>query len=85
MSITPACGPRFPREQLLVFDIESDSPLRLCEFAGLPPTCARYYGPANHSLGPLGRLVARAAPLAVKRIVPPSVRLPLKRLLRARR
>ena len=72
-----------PPEQLLVFDIESDSPVRLCEFAGLPPTCARYYSPQNHSLGRLGRLVARCAPLAVKRIVPQSVRLPLKRLLRA--
>ena len=63
----------------LVFDIESDSPVRLCEFAGLPPTCARYYSPQDHSLGRLGRLLARCTPLAVKRIVPP-----LKRLLRAR-
>ena len=68
-----------PPEQLLVFDIESDSPVRLCEFAGLPPTCARYYSPQDHSLGRLGRLLARCTPLAVKRIVPP-----LKRLLRAR-
>ena len=74
-----------PPGQLLVFDIESDSPVRLCEFARLPPTCTRYYSPQNHSLGPLGRLVARCTPLAVNRIVPPSVRLPLKRLLRARR
>ena len=74
-----------PPEQLLVFDIESDSPLLLCEFAGLPPACARHYGPQNHSLGPLGWLVARCTPLAVKRLLPPGVRLPLKRLLRARR
>ena len=69
---------------LLVFDIESDSPVRLCEFAGLAPTCARYYSPRDHSLGRLGRLLARCTPLAVKRILPQSVRLPLKRLLRAR-
>ena len=74
-----------PPGQLLVFDIESDSPVRLCEFARLPPTCARYYSPQDHSLGPLGRLVARCTPMAVNRIVPPSIRLPLKRLLRARR
>ena len=74
-----------PPEQLLVFDIESDPPVRLCEFAGLPPACARHYAPQNHSLGRLGRLLARCTPLAARHAVPQRVRLPLKRLLRARR
>ena len=73
-----------PAEQLLVFDIESDPPERLCEFAGLPSACARFYGLQNPSLGGLGRLVARVTPLAARRALPPGIRLALKRLLRVR-
>ena len=71
-------------EQLLVFDIESDPPVKLCEFAGLPPSCARFYRKQNPTLSRTGRLIANCIPVAVKRALPEAGRLPLKNLLRTR-
>ena len=73
-----------PARQLLVFDIESDPPDRLCAFAGLPPSCARFYRQQNPTLSRTARRVANRIPLSVKRMVPEAVRLPMKNLLRAR-
>ena len=46
-----------PAERLLVFDIESDPPERLCEFAGLPLSCAANYTQENPSLNAVGRFL----------------------------
>ena len=72
-------------ERLLVFDIESDPPERLCDFVGVPRGHARYWRLENPSLGVLGRAAARLAPGALKRAVPSRLKAPAKRWLRARR
>ena len=74
-----------PRERLLVFDIESDPPERLCDFVGVPRDHARHWRRENPTLGALGNTMAGLLPLALKRAVPDRVKLPVKRLLRARR
>ena len=74
-----------PAEQLLVFDIESDPPEKLCEFAGLPLSCARFYRKQNPSLNWAGRLVARRVPTPVKWVLPEPLRLAVKNLLEVRR
>ena len=73
-----------PPERLLVFDIESDPPERLCDFAGLPRSCARHWRLENPSMNAAGRLIGRLLPLSVKRAVPERMKGPVKRLLRAR-
>ena len=73
-----------PPEDLLVFDIESDPPERLCDFIGVPRSRARHWRLENPSMNALGRLVGALVPLAVKRRVPAGLKLPLKRLLRKR-
>ena len=59
-----------PPEILLEFDIESDSPERLCDFVGVARSCARHYRLENPSLNRLGRLAGVSVPLAVKRRIP---------------
>ena len=73
-----------PPEQLLIFNIETDSPEKLCGFAGLPLSCARFYRKQNPSLSRTGRLIANCIPLAVRRALPETLKLPMKNLLRAR-
>ena len=73
-----------PGEILLVFDIESDPPQRLCDFVGVPRSHARHYTAENPSLRRFGDLVAACVPLAAKRRIPRRLKQPLKRLLRAR-
>ena len=73
-----------PASQLLVFDIESDPPDRLCAFAGLPPSCSRFYRRQNPTLSRTGRRLANRIPLSVRQALPEAVRLPVKNLLRAR-
>lgn len=73
-----------PAGILLVFDIESDPPERLCDFIGVPRCYARHWRLENPSMNALGRLAGALVPLAVKRRIPESVKLPLKRLLRKR-
>ena len=71
--------------RLLVFDIESDPPERLCDFVGVAHSFARHWRLENPTLGRFGNAVAAMAPLAVKSAVPGRVKLQLKRWLRARR
>ena len=59
-----------PADELLVFDIESDPPERLCDFLGLPRGCARHWRRENATMNPLGRFLAVAVPSAVKRRIP---------------
>ena len=72
-------------ERLLVFDIESDPPERLCDFAGLPRACARHWRLENPTMGPFGNTLARLAPRGLKRAIPERLRRAAKRGLRARR
>ena len=73
-----------PAERLLVFDIESDPPERLCEFVGLPETAARHWTLENPTLNPVAAAVAGKIPVPVKRVVPPWIVLPVKKRLRRR-
>ena len=57
-------------ERLLVFDIESDAPERLCEFIGVPRAYARHYRVENPSLNRFGEALAACLPFAVKRALP---------------
>ena len=76
---------RIPPERLLVFDIESDPPERLCDFVGVPRSCARFYSLANPSLNRLGEALAACVPGPLKRAIPARLKYPVKKLLRVRR
>ena len=73
-----------PAEQLLVFDIESDPPEKLCEFAGLPLSYARLYRKQNPSLNRFGRMIASRVPTPVKWVIPEPFRQSVKNLLQVR-
>ena len=73
-----------PPERLLVFDIESDPPERLCDFVGVPRACAGHYRLENPSLNRLGLALAACVPMAAKRALPERLKLPLKKLFRGR-
>ena len=73
-----------PADELLVFDIESDPPERLCDFVGVPRTCARFYTHENARMNLFGRLLAWTVPKAVKRSIPAPLKRPVKNWLRAR-
>ena len=71
-----------PADELLVFDIESDPPERLCDFVGVPRECAKFWTRENAAMNPLGLWLARnAVPGAVKRRVPARWKRPVKNLL----
>ena len=70
-----------PADELLVFDIESDPPERLCDFAGVPRACARFWTRENATLNPLGAVISRSVPLALKQRIPAPLKRPLKNLL----
>ncbi|MDJ0944218.1 MAG: sulfotransferase [Kiloniellales bacterium] len=74
-----------PAERLLVFDIERDSPRRLCAFAGLEPSAADHYTVQNHSLTDFGRLISRMTPAPIKRALPRAIKDPIRRRLRKHR
>ena len=73
-----------PAGILLEFDIESDPPERLCDFAGVPHSCARFYTQENAAMNRFGRFLGASVPLAVKHRIPAGLKGPLKNLLRAR-
>ena len=73
-----------PPERLLVFDIESDPPERLCDFIGVPRSAACRYRLENPSMNAFGRFLGACVPLAVKQRIPERLKLPVKRWLRAR-
>ena len=73
-----------PADELLVFDIESDPPERLCDFVGVPRSCARFYTRENATMNRFGRLLVRGVPHAVKRRTPPGFKRLVKNRLRAR-
>ena len=59
-----------PADELLVFDIESDPPERLCDFVGVPRDRARLWTRENALMNPLGQFLARTVPTPVKRSIP---------------
>ncbi len=69
-----------PPERLLVFNIETDSPLLLCRFAGLNDAAARHYKRENGSLNKPGRFITSLFPLSLKRRIPRTVKEPVRRL-----
>ena len=73
-----------PPGRLLVFDIESDPPERLCDFVGVPRARAALYTHENPAFNALGALLEQWLPRPVKRAVPERVKQPAKRLLRRR-
>ena len=73
-----------PPARLLVFDIESDPPERLCDFAGVPRACARLYTLENPRMAPLAEALAARLPGPVRRAAPPALRRRVKKLLRRR-
>ena len=71
--------------RLLVFDIESDPPERLCDFIGVDRAMARHWRRENPTLGFTGRTLSGLIPRAVKRAFPRPVKAPLKRMFQVRR
>ena len=75
---------RIPADRLLVFNIETDSPEILCDFAELPRSMARHYSRENPTMNRFGKIVARCLPLAFKRTIPNPIKMPVKRLFGTR-
>ena len=73
-----------PAEELLVFDIESDPPEKLCDFIGVPRECARFYTHENATMNGFGRWLLRNTPQWVKRRTPKSFKRAVINRLRAR-
>ena len=73
-----------PAQSLLVFDIESDPPERLCDFIGVGRECARLYTLENPRMMPLAESLAARLPRALRRAVPGGVRRRIKKWLRRR-
>jgi len=74
-----------PPERLLVFNVETDSPLRLCEFVGLDDSAARHYGHENITFTEFGEFVRKWTPGNIKRTMPRKLKDVIKQLLRKRR
>ena len=71
--------------RLLVFDIESDPPERLCDFIGVDRAMARHWRREHPTVGSVGRDLSRLVPRAVKRALPRRVKVRLKRMFQVRR
>ena len=76
---------RIPTERLLVFDVEADQPELLCEFAGLASGAARHFTVENPTMRGFSRALAGIIPLPVKRALPHSLRMRVKKSLASRR
>ena len=77
-----------PVDKLLMFDIVSDPPARLCDFVGLPQTCARHWARHNPRMGMAGRVLTAALVATLPgplRPVPKPLKGRMKQLFRARR
>ena len=74
-----------PADRLLVFDIESDPPERLCDFVGVPRSCARLYTLENPRMLPFAESLAAGLPPRLRRAAPEPLKRGVKKLLRRRR
>lgn len=70
-----------PHDRLLVFDVERDDPLSICNFLDLPPAAAASWGRRNPSLPLFARRVSRYVPVSLKRRMPAGVKDRLKALV----
>ena len=71
-----------PADRLLVFDIESDSPLSLCRFVGLDDSAAIHYRQENATPGALGQFLVYWAPDTVLRLTPKAVKRSARHILK---
>ena len=71
-------------ERLLVFDIESDSPERLCDFVGVPRSRAAFYTRENPAPSAFGEFLEAMLPAPVKRAAPDRIKARAKQLLKRR-
>ena len=71
-----------PAHQLLVFDIECDLPERLCDFIGVPRSCANLYTLENPRMLPLAESLAASLPPPLRRTMPEVLKRRVKKLLR---
>ena len=70
-----------PAQRLLVFDIESDPPERLCDFVGVARSCARLYTVENPRMRPFAESLAAALPPRLRRAAPEPLKRRVKKLL----
>ena len=63
-----------PADRLLVFNIESDSPIALCRFAGLGDAAAKHFGVSNRSDAHAVRYLRRRFPQSLLRAIPAPVK-----------
>ena len=75
---------QIPAESLLVFDIESYPPERLCDFIGVPRARAYLYTLENPRMTPFAESLAARLPRPPRRAVPDAVRHRVKKWLRRR-
>ena len=73
-----------PAESLLVFDIESDPPERLCDFIGVPRSRARLYTLENPRMAPFAESLVAGLPRRLRRAAPDVLRRSVKKWLRRR-
>ena len=73
-----------PAQSLLVFDIESDPPERLCDFIGVGREHAHFYTLENPRMTPFAESLAAGLPRPLRRAVPDAVRHRVKKWLRRR-
>ena len=77
-SHTKAVISEIPPEQLLVFNIENDDPVAICDFLGLPRKIAKCYSHANATLGPAARAAIRLTPRFIKTRIPRHIKEPVR-------
>ena len=73
-----------PAQSLLVFDIKSDPPERLCDFIGVGRERAHLYTLENPRMMPLAEALAARLPRSLRLAVPQRVRHRVKKALRRR-
>lgn len=70
-----------PADRLLVFDIESGSPLSLCQFVGLDDSAALHYEHENATMGVIGKFLVYWTPNTVLRLIPKAVKRSARHIL----
>lgn len=71
-------------DRLLVFDVERDSPSKLCDFVGVPHAASRHFVVEKSTSSRLGDLLSQGIPDGVKSRFSLETRKRVRRLLRRR-
>lgn len=74
-----------PPEKLLVFNIDTDSSVRLCEFVGLDVSAAQHYTHQNLTLTDFGKFLRRRTPERIRHGTPRKIKDSIKWLFRKHR